>query len=226
MSAINLTRVSLAETGTPLYTYLLEHQPPEHAALQRLRATTLGMERDFMQIAPDQGHFMAFLVKALGARRILELGTFTGYSALAMSLALPGDGQLVTCDVNDAWASVGRPYWEEAGVAGKIDLRIGPALETLRSLEQSDGAGSFDLVFVDADKANYGNYYEAALRLVHAGGVIILDNMLYLGRVIDHENHDPGTAAIRELNDRIAMDERVDRVMLPISDGVTLVRRR
>ena len=222
MSAINLTRVSLAATGTPLYTYLLEHQPPEHAALQRLRAATLGMERDFMQIAPDQGHFMAFLVKALGARRILELGTFTGYSALAMALALPGDGRLVTCDVNDAWASVGRPYWEEAGVAGKIDLRIAPALETLASLEH----GSFDLVFVDADKPNYGNYYEAALQLVRSGGVIILDNMLYLGRVIDHANHDPGTMVIRELNDRIAMDERVDRVMLPISDGVTLVRRR
>ena len=222
MSAINLTRVSLAATGTLLYTYLLEHQPPEHATLQRLRAATLGMERDFMQIAPDQGHFMAFLVKALGARRILELGTFTGYSALAMALALPGDGRLVTCDVNDAWASVGRPYWEEAGVAGKIDLRIAPALETLASLEH----GSFDLVFVDADKPNYGNYYEAALRLVRSGGVIILDNMLYLGRVIDHDNHDPGTTVIRELNDRIAMDERVDRVMLPISDGVTLVRRR
>ena len=226
MSAINLNRASLASTGTPLYSYLLEHHPPEHAALQQLRAATRGMERDFMQIAPDQGHFMAFLVKALGARRILELGTFTGYSALAMALALPSDGQLITCDVNDAWANTGRPYWEEAGVANKIDLKIGPALKTIAGLEQSHGPGSFDLVFVDADKDNYGNYYEAALRLVRAGGVIILDNMLSLGRVIDGGNLDLGTVAIRDLNDKIAADERVDRVMLPISDGVTLIRRR
>ncbi len=179
-----------------------------------------------MQITPDQGHFMAFLVKLVGAARILEVGTFTGYSALAMALALPPHGKLVTCDINQAWADIGKPFWKEAGVEEKIKVRIGPALDTLREIEAEGGAGSFDLAFVDADKASYPAYYEAALRLLRPGGIMLLDNMLFMGRVIDPSNQDPGVLAIRQLNEDIRRDERVDQVMLPISDGVTLVRRR
>ena len=227
-------RPSLAATDTPVYQYLLASQPAEHEALRKLRLATQGVERSGMQIGPDQGHFMAFLGKMIGARRILELGTYTGYSALAMALALPPDGRLITCDVNEAWAAVGRPFWAEAGVLGKIELRIGPALSTLRQMEAEAGAGPhfnhdfnhFDLVFIDADKPNYPAYYEAALRLLRPGGVVVLDNMLQGSRVVDLDDLDPGVVAIRELNHRIRSDERVDRVMLPIADGVTLVRRR
>jgi predicted O-methyltransferase YrrM len=224
--------MALASPETPLYQYLLAHQPQEHEALRRLRLATQGVEMSLMQIGLDQGHLMAFLVKTLGARRILELGTYTGYSALAMALALPPDGRLITCDVNEVWPAVGQPFWAEAGVQGKIELRLGPALETLRQLEAEaeTGAGDhfshFDLVFIDADKPNYPAYYEAALRLVRPGGVVVLDNMLQGGGVVDPGNLDPGVVAIRALNLRIRSDERVDRVLLPIADGVTLVRRR
>jgi predicted O-methyltransferase YrrM len=217
--------MSLSAPDTPLYTYLLSHEPSEHEALCGLREATSGMANSFMQIAPDQGHFMALIVKLMGANRILELGTFTGYSALAMALALPEDGKIITCDVNDEWVNIGRSFWERAGVTEKIEVRLGPALDTLDRLERT-GVDNFDAVFVDADKENYGRYYEAALRLVRMGGVIILDNMLRLGRVIDPLDSDEGTVVIRNLNDKIALDERVDRVMLPIGDGVTLARRR
>jgi predicted O-methyltransferase YrrM len=217
---------SLVTPDARLYAYLLGHEPPEHEALRSLREVTRGMANGFMQITPDQGHFMAFLLKLLGARRVLELGTFTGYSALAMALALPENGRIITCDINDEWVRIGRHHWKKAGVDAKIDVRIGPALRTLEVLEKSGAAGTFDAAFVDADKENYIGYYEAALRLVRAGGIVILDNMLRLGRVIDRADRDAGTVAIRDLNDRIATDERVDRVMLSIGDGVTLVRRR
>lgn len=226
MSVIHPTRMSLSNPDTPLYTYLLDHQPAEHEALRGLREATRDMPNSFMQIAPDQGHFMALLVKLAGASRVLELGTFTGYSALAMALALPDDGVVITCDINDEWVNIGRCYWKQAGVAHKIEAKLGQALDTLSGLEQNGALGSFDVAFVDADKENYGHYYEAALRLVRPGGLIILDNMLRLGRVIDADDLDEGTVAIRDLNDKIASDERVDRVMLPIGDGVTLARLR
>lgn len=226
MTTAPITRMSLTSSDTPLYAYLLNHQPREHEALRGLREATRGMPDNFMQIGPDQGHFMALIVKLIGARRILELGTYTGYSALAMALALPDDGQLITCDVNDTCVSIGRPYWSQAGVAHKIRVELGPALETLSALVINGESGGFDAVFVDADKENYERYYEAALRLVRPGGIIILDNMLRLGRVIDGGDVDEGTIVIRDLNDKIAGDERVDRVMLPIADGVTLARRK
>jgi O-methyltransferase len=169
---------------------------------------------------------MAFLLKLIGARRVLEVGTFTGYSALAMALALPEEGRVITCDVNEEWVGLGRRYWEEACVADRIEVRIGPALRSLDALERTRSLETFDAVFVDADKENYAQYYEAALRLVRPGGIVMLDNVLRLGRVLDSEARDLGTTAIRELNDRISLDERVDRVMLPLADGVTLVRRR
>ena len=224
MSVIHPTRMSLSAPYTPLYKYLLSHEPSEHEALRGLREATSGMANSFMQIAPDQGHFMAFIVKLIGANRILELGTFTGYSALAMGLALPDDGKIITCDVNDEWVNVGRRFWEQAGVTNKIEVRLGAALDTLKDLEAT--GTDFDVVFVDADKENYGRYYEAAIRLVRTGGIVILDNTLRLGRVINPHDSDEGTVVIRKLNDDIALDERVDRVMLPIGDGVTLARRR
>jgi len=236
VQSVHPRRMALASPDTPLYQYLLAHQPQEHEAPRRLRLATQGVQMSLMQIGLDQGHLMAFLVKVLGARRILELGTYTGYSALAMALALPPDGRLITCDVNEAWAAVGQPFWAEAGVQGKIELRLGPALETLRQLEsQAETAAGdhvshhfshFDLVFIDADKPNYPVYYEGALRLLRPGGVVVLDNMLQGGRVADPGHLDAGVVAIRELNHRIRGDERVDRVLLPIADGVTLVRRR
>jgi predicted O-methyltransferase YrrM len=217
---------SVAMTNLPLYAYVLDHEPAEHGALRRLREATQEMEHAFMQITPEQGHFLAFLLKLLTAQRVLELGTFTGYSALAMALALPENGRVVTCDVNEQYVAMAKQYWEEADVGDRIEVRIGPALRTLDALDKSGSVDTFDAVFIDADKDNYTLYYEAALRLVRRGGVVILDNMLRLGRVIDTAARDPGTIAIRALNDRIAHDERVDRVLLPLGDGLTLVRRR
>lgn len=188
MLSIHPSRMSLASPDTPLYQYLLAHQPPAHEALRRLRLATQGIEGAGMQIGLDQGHLMALLVKLIGARRIIELGTFTGDSALALA---PG-GRLITCDINEDWAAVGQPFWADAGAQGKNDLRIGPALKSLRQLEAEAGAGQhfdhFDLVFIDADKPNYPAYHEAALRQLRPGGLVVLDNMLYLGRVIDPDN--------------------------------------
>jgi predicted O-methyltransferase YrrM len=203
-----------------LIDYLLASQPPEHEELCKLRSLTQRLPRSIMQIAPEQGHFLAFLIKLMGARRVLELGTFTGYSAMAMALALPDHGRLITCDVNEDMVSIGAACWQRAGVAHKIEVRIGAALETLDLLKR-EGNPSFDLVFIDAD-----SYYEAALRLVRPGGVIVLDNMLRCGEVADPSQSDARTTAVRALNAKIAIDERVDRVMLPIVDGMTLARRR
>jgi O-methyltransferase len=178
-----------------------------------------------MQIAPEQGHFLGFLARLIGARRTLELGTFTGYSALAMALALPNEGRVTTCDINAAWIDIGRPHWENAGVAHKIDIIIGPALYTLERMERTGGE-PFDLGFIDADKAQYDSYYEITLRLVRPGGLIVLDNMLQRGRVADPDQDHADTVAVRKLNTKIAGDERVDRTILPLGDGMTLVRRR
>jgi predicted O-methyltransferase YrrM len=208
-----------------LHDYLLANEPPEHAELSELRRRTGTMPDARMQIAPEQGHFLAFLARLIGASRTLELGTFTGYSALAVALALPAKGQVVTCDVNEKWTKIGRPYWERAGVAHKIEVRIAPALKTLAQLA-NEMIDHFDLALIDADKEEYDAYYESALRLVRPGGLIVLDNTLRLGRVADPSETDTDSVSMRKLNAKIAGDERVDRVLLPIGDGMTLVRRR
>lgn len=208
-----------------IHAYLLANEPPEHHELRKLRELTRTRPDAQMQIAPEQGCFLALLVRLIGARSILEIGTFTGYSALAMALALPADGRLVTCDVNEDAVFVGRSHWARAGVAGKIESIIAPALTTLAELERA-ARPRIDLVFIDADKPAYDQYYECALRIVRPGGLIVLDNMLRRGEVADLTSDDPRTVAIRALNAKIANDERVDRVMLPIGDGMTLARRR
>jgi predicted O-methyltransferase YrrM len=179
-----------------------------------------------MQITPEQGHLLALLVRLMGARRVLEIGTFTGYSALAMALALPADGRLIACDISEEWTGIARAYWQRAGVADRIDLRIAPALMTIGRLERDGALHAFDLVFIDADKTGYDAYYEGALRLVRTGGLIVLDNMLRRGRVADPCDGDADTVALRNMNTKIAADERVDRVLLPIASGMTLARRR
>lgn len=193
---------------------------------RRLRAETAALPEAGMQIGPDQGALLALLIRLLGARRVLELGTFTGYSALAMAAALPADGRLVTCDVSEEWTRIARRYWEEAGVAGRIDLRLGPALETLDRLRGEYGPGAFDLAFIDADKPAYDAYYEACLGLVRPGGLIAIDNVLWNGAVADPANQDPKTVTIRALNLKIRDDPRVDCCLATVGDGVMLVRPR
>ena len=209
-----------------LYAYLLAHEPPEHEELRALREHTQDMPDGRMQITPEQGDLLALLARLMTARRTLEIGTFTGYSTLAVALALPSDGEIVACDINSEWAMIGQPFWNRAGVADKIDLRIAPALATLTDLECHNGRSAFDFAFIDADKTGYDAYYEHVLRLVRPGGLIVLDNMLRRGRVADPNEADADTLALRELNVKIAGDERVDRVLLPIATGMTLARRR
>lgn len=201
-----------------LETYLRRVGVREPDVLRRLREETAHLPNGQMQISPEQGAFMSVLVKAIGARRCLEVGTFTGYSSTVVALAIPDDGHLICCDVSVEWTDVARRYWTDAGVAHKIDLRIGPAVETLQTLEE----GSFDFAFIDADKPGYDAYYERALRLVRPGGLIAIDNVLWSGRVADDADQDERTQAIRALNAKIAADERVEVAMLPIGDGMTL----
>jgi O-methyltransferase len=208
-----------------LHAYLLANEPPEHEELRKLRERTGTMPVARMQIAPEQGHFLGFLTRLIGARRTLELGTFTGYSALAVALALPERGRIVTCDINVEWVDIARPYWDRAGVADKIEVIVGQAGNTLDQME-GEQAQYFDLAFIDADKEQYDSYYESALRLVRPGGLIVLDNMLQHGRVADANESRSGPVAVRKLNAKIAGDERVDRVLLPLGDGMTLARRR
>ena len=179
-----------------------------------------------MQIAPEQGAVLRFLVEVLGARRCLEIGTFTGYSSLAVALALPEDGTIVCCDVSEEFTGIARRYWAEAGVAHKTDLRIGPAVDTLDALLADGGAGTFDLAFIDADKGGYPDYWERCVALVRPGGVIAVDNVLWSGDVADPSNQDRDTVVLRQVNETIDADERVTPVMLSIADGMTLARRR
>lgn len=209
-----------------LYQYLLDVSVREPDVLRRLREETAELEDASMQIGPEQGQLMALLVEMLGARRTLEVGTFTGYSALVVALALPEDGRVVACDVSEEWTRIARRYWTEAGVAHKIDLRLGPAAATLDTLLEEGRVGTFDFAFVDADKTNIRLYYEKALALVRAGGVIAIDNVLWSGKVIDPGEKDADTEAIRALNAALTYDERVTLSLVPIGDGLTLARKR
>lgn len=209
-----------------LAAYVREVGTREPEALARLREETASLPQHGMQVSAEQGAFLALLVELIGARRCLEVGTFTGYSSTAVALALPENGQIVCCDVSEEWTSIARTYWSEAGVADKVDLRLGPASDTLDELLASGAEGTFDFAFIDADKAGYDGYYERGLRLVRPGGLIALDNTLWSGRVIDDEVTDEDTQAIRALNAKLADDERVTLCLLPVSDGVTLALRR
>ena len=210
----------------PVHAYLLQHSEPEPPVLAQLREETATMAMSMMQIAPEQGHFMALLLQLMGARKVLEIGVFTGYSSLAMALALPPSGQLVACDISEDWTSVARRYWALAGVADKIDLRLAPALETLDRLVAEGQTGSFDFAFIDADKTAYLNYYERCLALVRPGGLIAIDNVLWNGSVADPSVDDEDTRAIRSFNQFIAADDRVTHSMVPIADGLTLALKR
>ncbi len=209
-----------------LHDYLLSVSLRETGLLRRLRDETAALPQSSMQIAPEQGQFMALLVRLLGARRIVEVGTFTGYSALAMAAALPEDGQLIACDVSEAWTAIARRYWEEAGVSSRIELFIAPALETLDGLIRDGWAGTVDLAFIDADKESYGFYFERLLTLVRPGGLILIDNVLWGGSVIDPEKQDADTEAIRAFNAQLHHDDRIDLSLVPVGDGLTLARKR
>jgi predicted O-methyltransferase YrrM len=205
-----------------LNAYVAGSHAAEHPVLAKLRKKTAPMAMSIMQIAPEQAMFLQFLVRLIGAKRTLEIGTFTGYSALAVALALPARGKVIALDISREWTDVGRPYWQEAGVAGKIELRLAPALESLAKLER-EGA-TFDLAFIDAEKSEYDAYYESCLKLVRKDGLIVFDNMLQSGNVADPKDRGKSTAAIRALNRKLAADDRVDAVLLPLGDGVTLAR--
>ncbi|MCB1773919.1 MAG: class I SAM-dependent methyltransferase [Gammaproteobacteria bacterium] len=209
-----------------LHRYLVDHSVREPDLLRRLREVTAQQEFGNMQIAPEQGQFMALLVELTGARRIVEIGTFTGYSALCMAQAMPEYGRLLCCDVSTEWTDIARPFWREAGVDERIELRIAPALETLDGLLANGGAGSFDMAFIDADKTNYANYYDRCLQLVRRGGLILFDNTLWGGAVADPQKQDDDTRALRELNDRLLADRRISLSLVPIGDGLSLARVR
>lgn len=210
----------------PLERYLFDALSPRTEVQERLRVETQGHPRAGMQIGPDQGLFLGLLVRMLDARRVVEVGTFTGYSALAMAMALPPGGRIVCCDISEEYTAVARRYWREAGVADRIDLRLGPATETLSRLLQTEGQGSQDLAFIDADKTGYDTYYETCLKLIRPGGIIAMDNVLWSGRVADPAVKDADTAALRALNLKVRDDPRVDAVVLTVGDGLTLARRK
>jgi predicted O-methyltransferase YrrM len=205
--------------------YLVAQQPPEHPALAKLRAATAKLGPSYLQIAPEQSSFLGFLARLIDTRRALEVGTFTGYSAMTVAFGLPKGGKLVACDINKEWTDIARRHWQAAGIADRIELRLGPAADTLAALEMEGGRDSFDFAFIDADKTGYDGYYESALRLVRRGGLIVFDNMLQGGSVADPKDRDADTRAIRAINAKIAGDDRVDRMLVPIGDGMTVVKR-
>ena len=209
-----------------LHAYLMRVGVREPDVLCRLREDTATLPQHNMQIAPEQGAFMALLVELMGARRCIEVGTFTGYSSTAVALALPADGRIVCCDVSTEWTDIARRHWAEAGVADKVDLRLGPAVETLDAMLAEGEQGTYDFTFVDADKTGYPAYYERLLELVRPGGLLTFDNVLRGGDVIRADADDPDTTAIRELNKQLAADERISLAMVPIADGLTLARKR
>ncbi len=209
-----------------LAAYLRNTGQRDTDVLKALREETAKLPMGLMQISQEQGAFMANLMRMINARKTIEVGTFTGYSALVVASALPEDGRVIACDVSDEWTRLGRKYWEQAGVAGKIDLILRPATETMDDLIERGEAGTFDFAFIDADKSNYDNYYERALVLLRQGGVVAIDNVLWSGAVVDDGRQDDDTRAIRALNQKIHDDERVDVNMLPIGDGLTLAVKR
>ena len=208
-----------------LYQYLMDQSIREHPAQVALREATAAHPHAGMQIAPDQGQFMALLVRLVGVRRAIEVGVFTGYSALTVALALPDEGRLLACDISDEYTRIGRPFWEQAGVAHKIELRLAPARETLDAQLAAGAAGQYDFAFIDADKTGYDDYYERCLQLLRPGGLVAIDNTLWGGSVA-RPAEDADTLALQQLNAKVHGDERVDMSQLPIGDGLTLARKR
>jgi predicted O-methyltransferase YrrM len=209
-----------------VYDYLQQVSLREPDVLKELRVQTHKMSMGQMQISPEQGQFMRLLVELINAKKTLEIGVFTGYSALSVALSLPSDGKVIACDINVEWTKIARRYWEKAGVADKIDLRLLPALETLQGLLDEGHANTFDFAFIDADKANYPHYYEMSLALLRTGGLVAIDNVLWDGDVADLSVTDANTTVLRELNAMLHLDQRVSLSMLPIGDGLTLARKR
>jgi predicted O-methyltransferase YrrM len=209
-----------------LHRYLLSVSLRDDPLRRRLREETARDDMARMQSAPEQGQLMALLVKLIGARKALDIGVYTGYSALCVAAALPSNGRLVACDINETWTAVAQRYWKEAGVRERIELRLAPALQTLDALIAGGESGSFDFVFIDADKENYGNYYERALTLLRPGGLIAVDNTLWSGQVADPAVQDADTRAIRAFNEALHRDQRVDISLIPIADGLTLALKR
>ena len=220
-----MTRKSLGLSES-LHDYLLSVSLREPEVLRSLRDETARHPERIMQTTPDQGQFLALLVQLIGATKTLEIGVFTGYSALAVALALPDSGQVIACDVSEAYTAIARRYWQQAGVAHKITLHLAPALDTLDRLLSEGQAGTFDFAFIDADKENYWNYYERSLQLLRPGGLIAVDNVLWGGEVINPDNSSPSTLAIREFNQKIHQDDRVALSMISVSDGLTLAMKR
>lgn len=213
--------------GSKLLEYVRESSLREDEILRDLRQLTAELPHgESMQVMPEEGQFLAFLIASTGVADVLEIGTFTGYSTLCMARALPPHGRLITCDITERWPEIGAEYWRRAGVSERIELRVGAATETLGQMLADGFTDSFGLVFIDADKANYPRYYELALRLVRPGGLVVVDNTLFFGRVIDPLADDADTAGVRAVNATIRDDRRVDVCMLPMADGITLVRRR
>ncbi len=209
-----------------LHQYLLDVTLREHPVLEKLREYTAGLPMAMMQIAPEQGQFMALLVRLINAKRIIEVGVFTGYSSLSMALALPDDGRILACDVSEEWTGIARRFWKLAAMDDKIELRLAPAVETLDAELAAGHAGQYDLMFIDADKTGYPDYYERGLQLLRAGGLIMVDNVLWHGETINPEAKDEDTEAIRAFNLHLRDDKRIDLSMLPLGDGLTLARKR
>jgi len=213
--------------GPELLQYVRDVSLREDEILRDLRLLTAELPGgEAMQVMAEEGQFLGFLIASAGVAEVLEIGTFTGYSTLCMARALPSHGRLVTCDISERWPEIGADYWRRAGVSERIEVRIGAATDTLEKMIAEDCSDSFGLVFIDGDKANYPRYYELALRLVRPGGLLVIDNTLFFGRVIDPLADDADTTGVREVNARIRDDQRVDVCMLPVADGITLVRRR
>jgi O-methyltransferase len=215
--------ISMTDT---LYSYILEHSLRDHPVLRELREETAKLPNAVMQIGADQGQFLALLARLVGAKRCIEIGVFTGYSSLAVAMALPEDGHILALDVSDEWTSIARRYWKKAGVENKIELRLGKAMSTLDTLIALRESGRYDMAFIDADKSSYLGYYERCLDLVRRGGLIVVDNTLWSGRVADSANKDVDTIALRAFNDALHHDERIDVALLPVGDGVTLALKR
>jgi predicted O-methyltransferase YrrM len=209
-----------------IHRYLVEHSVREPDVLARLRAATASLPLAQMQIGPEQGQLLALLAKLVGAKRCIEVGVFTGYSSLAVALALPQDGRILACDVSEEWTALARRFWREAGVEHKIELKLQPAARTLEERLAAGEAGRYDFAFIDADKPAYDTYYELLLQLLRPGGLMALDNTLWSGAVLNPEEREPNTVALRALNDKLHRDERIDLSLLPVGDGVTLARKR